>query len=251
MSIRGQLKNIGSKWINVETQQLMNAVMTVGKAAVHTIIPDDYEYYLCSLELYDSTHDKVGYISFVVMPDQISENHTPIQNIVKTHGGIVTVINPTFAPIDINLSGTFGRKWRLVSNYKDPTEVQNGFMNLNFGKTWDMKVGVKSGYGLTKVLEKILKKSNDLDTLAKPYTLVFNNYAFNTSYIVNAMNFNFSQSVEQNMMWMYSVVLRAVGYKPIYAKETAGQFLSKVSSNAIAGGLTKICSSMLEYGNLF
>lgn len=250
MSLLGQLGNISGKALNVATGQLMNALVTVGKSAVHTLIPDEYEYYLCSLELYNSEHTKVGYISFVVMPDQIAESHSPIQNIVKTHGGIVTVINPTFAPIDISLSGTFGRKWRLVSNYKDPTKNKSGFMNLNFGKLLNMSLGVKSGYGLTKILEKILKEANNLDSSGKPYTLVFNNYAFNTSYVVNVMNFSFSQSTEQNMMWVYSVSLRAVGNKPIYTKETVGGFLGKVASNAIAGGLTKLCTSMLGYGNL-
>lgn len=250
MSLLGQIENIGSKALNVTTTQLMNALITVGKSAVHTIIPDEYEYYLCSLELYDSVHTKVGYISFVIMPDQISESHSPIQNIVKTHGGIVTVINPTFAPIDISLTGTFGRKWRLVSNYKDPTKKRSDFSNLNSGKMLNMSIGVKSGYGLTKVLEKILNESSNLDSLGKPHTLIFNNYAFNTSYVVNVMNFSFSQSTEQNMVWAYSVSLRAVGHKPIYTKETAGGFLGKVASNAIAGGLTKLCTSMLGYGNL-
>jgi hypothetical protein len=250
MSFLGQLENIGSRALNVGTEQIANAVLTVGKSAVHTIIPDEYEYYLCSLELFDSTHTKTGYISFVVMPDQISESHSPIQNIVKTHGGIVTVINPTFAPVDISLAGTFGRKWRLASNYKDPTKNKSGFLSLNFGKLLNMSLGVKSGYGLTKVLEKILKTANSLDSSGKPYTLVFNNYAFNTAYVVNVMNFSFSQSSEQNMMWAYSMSLRAVGYKPIYTKETAGSFLGKVASNAIAGGLTKLCTSMIGYGNI-
>lgn len=245
MSLLGQLGNIGKKATNMGTEQLINAILTVGKSAVHTIIPDEYEYYLCSLELYDSKHTKTGYISFVIMPDQISESHSPIQTIVKTHGGIVTVINPTFAPIDISLAGTFGRKWRLASNYKDPTKDKSGFLSLNFGKLLNMSIGVKSGYGLTKVLEKILKEANSLDSSGKPYTLVFNNYAFNTSYVVNVMNFSFSQSTEQNMMWSYSIALRAVGYKPIYAKQTMGGFLGSVASNAIAGGLTKLCTSMI------
>ena len=245
MSLLRHIGNIGGRLLNGTTEQLMNAIVTVGKSAVHTIIPDEYEYYLCSLELYDSMRTKVGYISFVVMPDQISENHSPIQNIIKTQGGIVTVINPTFAPIDISIAGTFGRKWRLVSNYKDPTKNKSGFMSLNFGKMLNMSLEVKSGYGLTKVLEKILNESIGLDSLGKPYTLVFNNYAFNTSYVVNVINFNFSQSIEQNMMWTYAVSLRAVGYKPIYTKETAGGFLGKVASNSIAEGLT-----MLGYGNL-
>ena len=54
MSLLGQIGNISGKALNVATGQLMNALVTVGKSAVHTLIPDEYEYYLCSLELYDS-----------------------------------------------------------------------------------------------------------------------------------------------------------------------------------------------------
>lgn len=241
------ISNLGKTTLNGTVEQLTNAVLTVGKSAVHTLAPDDYEYYLCSLELYDSTHTKVGFISFVVMPDQIVESHTPIQNIVKTHGGIVTIFNPSFTPIDIQISGTFGKKWRLASNYKDPTAQKSGFLNLNVGKTFERSIGCKSGYGLTKILEKILKEANTLDTNGKPYTLVFNNYAFNTAYVVNVNNFSFHQSIEQNMMWGYSMSLKAVGYKPVYTKETVGNFLGNVASNAIAGGLTKLCTSMIGF----
>ena len=244
MSFLGQVTNIAKSHTNLMIQQTLDAVLTFGKSAVHTIMPDDYEFYLCSLELYNSKKIRVGFISFVVMPDQIAESHSPIQTEVKTHGGIVTVINTTCAPVDISLAGTFGRKWRLVSNFQDPTKKKNGFLNLNFGKILGMEVGVKSGYGLVKLLDKILQKSQELDDYGKPHFLTFNNYSFNTAYIVNVSNYTYSQSYEQNMIWNYQLNLRAVGYKPSSINKK-GNLLGTVASNAISSGLTKIISGMI------
>ena len=54
MSFLGQVKNIAKSNTNLMIQQTLDAVLTFGKSAVHTIMPDDYEFYLCSLELYNS-----------------------------------------------------------------------------------------------------------------------------------------------------------------------------------------------------
>lgn len=247
MSFKGQMEKIGKSGLNNLVSSTMNAVIDFGKSAVHALMPDDYEYYLCSLELYDSDYNKVGFLSFVVMPDQISENHVPIQTITKTHGGIVTTFNPTFAPIDITLAGTFGKKFRLISDYKDPTHKKSGFLNINFGKLLNVNMGVKSGYGLTKILDHILKTANTLDDNGRPYFLCFNNYAFNTSYIVNVMNYNFSQSYEQNMIWFYQISLRAVGEKPKKVGNKMGSLLGSVASNSIANGLTKVITGMVGF----
>lgn len=229
----------------------LNAVENFGKSAVNALLPNDYEYYLCSFELYDSKRDRVGFLSFVVMPEQISESYSPIQTIVKTHGGIVTTFNPTFAPIDINLSGTFGKKFRLVSNFSDPTKKNGGgLFNINFGITKSLKLnasmGVKSGYGLTKILHHILDTASKLDAYGKPHFLCFNNYAFNTSYVVNVTNYSFSQSVQQNMMWYYTIALKAVGEKPKIDNKTVNK-LNVVSSNAIANGLTNVITNMVGF----
>lgn len=232
---------------NVLTNTI-NAVENFGKSAVNALLPNDYEYYLCSFELYNSKREKVGFLSFVVMPEQISESYSPIQTIVKTHSGIVTVFNPTFAPVDINFSGTFGKKFRLISNFKDPTEKKNnGIFNINFG-IFNESIGVKSGYGLTKLLHHILETSSKLDSYGKPYFLCFNNYAFNTSYVVNVMNYSFSQNYAQNMIWQYNISLKAVGEKPkIENNNKISSKLSSVASNAIANGLTNVITNMIGF----
>lgn len=246
MSFKGQIKNIAKKGANGLSKTVIDSVLEVGKSALHTIMPDDYEYYLCSLELYNSDFEKEGFLSFVVMPEQISENHVPIQTMTKTHRGIVTTFNETFAPVDISISGTFGKKFRMVTNSaKDPIK-KSGILNINFGKLGNIGVGVKSGYGLIKILQHILEKSNKTDGKGRPYFLIFNNYAFNSSYIVNVVNYQFTQSYEQNMIWYYNITLKAVGKKPKRKKEK-WKLLSQVASNSIANGLTKTITGMIGF----
>ena len=247
MSFGGQINSFAGKTANNIISQTLNAALTIGKAAVHAGMPDDYEYYLCSLTLYNYKMEKVGFLSFTVMPDNIVESNTPIQNIVKTHAGMVTVFNPTFAPIDITMSGTFGRKFRLLSDYKDPMQGKSGFFGLNFGKILGVTMGIKSGYGMVKILEHILKTSNKLDENRKPYFLIFDNYSFNTSYIVTATNFSFQQSTEMNMIWHYNVSLRATGIKPTSAKSEMGNLLKKVASSAITSGLNNVITKMIGF----
>lgn len=232
----------------------LSTVISVGRAAVHAVLPDDFEYYLCSLELVDSDDNRKGFLSFSVMPEQISESLSPIQTMIKTHNGVVTLFNDSFAPRDINIAGTFGRKIRLLLNYKDPLKEQNsygaggGFLNLNFGSIAGVEVGIKTGYGMTKVLQHILDSSihADKDT-GKPLYLKFCNYALNTAYVVDLVNYNINQSVGSNMIWNYQISLRAVA--PLLAftktKNKLKELLPEVAANSIANGVTNIASSMI------
>ena len=247
MSFKDTLKSAGSTALG----GLVDAAIDFGKSALHALMPDDYEYYLCSFELYDSKMDKKGFLSFVVMPDQITESHSPIQSITKTHSGIVTTFNSTFSPVNITISGTFGKKFRIVSNYKDPGSKQfksssgKFSLNLNIGSAFSL--GMKSGYGLTKILNNIIQCANKIDDYGKPYFLIFNNYALNTSYIVNPMNFQFHQGYENNMIWYYSINMTAVGNKPHKAMNHMGTLLGSVASNSISNGLTNVITNMIGF----
>lgn len=244
--------NIGKSTLNGAISATRGALMETGRAALHATAPDDYEYYLCSFELFNSSMEKVGFISFVVMPNQIVESYSPIQVITKTHGSVITIFNPSFNPFDISLSGTFGKKFRIVKGLKDPGEVDkktagNLALNLLVGKMSNISgtaLGAKSGYGLTKVLQHILAASHGVDELGKPYILVFNNYAFNSHFVVNVVNYQFQQSYEQNMLWNYNINLKAVGYKPIAISSTMSDFLSYVAANSISNGVNNLINKM-------
>jgi hypothetical protein len=246
MSLLGQIGNIGKSNVNNISSSVLDVAINVGKSALNALFPDDYEYYLCSLELLDSNSKQVGFLSFVVMPDQIIENHQPIQSMIKTHNGIVTVYNPTFNPVDISIAGSFGRKFRVVSNFKDPDKSKNGFFDINFGKLMSMDVGVKSGYGLSKILEHMLEKSNKSDDSGMPYFLIFNNYAFNKSYVVDVLGYSYSQNIQNNMIWNYNLSMRAVANKMDFMKgKNKWDNLKTVAANSISNGLTKIINDMI------
>lgn len=230
-------------------QQLIDTALSVGKAAIHAAMPDDFEYYLCSLELVNHKDERKGFLSFSVMPEQISESYTPIQTMIKTHNAVVTLFNDSFAPVDINIAGTFGRKIRLLLNYKDPW-IQTGgkqFLALNFGKVAGVEVGVKTGYGMTKVLQHILNASSKTEAESgKPYYLKFYNYALNTAYLVDVVSYTVNQSMGSNMIWNYQMTLRAVA--PLSSFSNIGNkmknLLPEVAANSVANGVINIVNGM-------
>lgn len=235
-------------------QSALDAAISVGKSAIHAVFPDDFEYYLCSLELVNHNGKREGFLSFSVMPEHISESHAPIQTMIKTHNGVVTIFNDTFAPIDISIKGTFGRKIRLLANFKDPKfnkkdgSITNAkkFLSLDFGIA-GMQVGVKTGYGMTKILQHILDCSTTVDGAGMPYYLKFNNYALNTAYIVDVVNYDFNQNMGSNMIWNYSMTLRAVAPLSSFTntKNKLKELLPEVAANSISNGLTNITSEMI------
>ena len=253
---------VGSKSIAT----LIDAAVSIGKAALHATAPDNFEYYLCSFELLDGTDGKkVGFMSFPVLPDSITQSHQTIQSIVKTQNGVVTTYNQSFAPVDINISGSFGRKLRILTDLKDPwnykgkklSTILNGSINIpgiNVG------ISLKTGYGLIKCLQHMLSGANGHlgdqpkisagDKDFRPYFLIFNNYAFNQSFVVEVIGYSFSQSVGNNMIWNYNVQLKAVADANGFLgrkKSTLKQFLKAVATTTIANGLNKTISTMAGY----
>lgn len=249
--------SIGKSAANSGISSALSIVESIGESALHMLAPDNYEYYQCSLELLDVNKNQIGFISFVVMPNNISESRAPIQTQTKTNSGIVTTFNDSFAPVNITLQGSFGRRFRIVTGMVDPSPKRwNGwgnFFNGNLGKAmFGFETAYKSGYGLTKVLKFILEKANELDSQGRPYILLYNNYAFNTSYVVDVVNSSFNQSIENNRMWYYEISLKAIA--PASAVQTEGQrnakLLKLVASNAIAQGLSNVVKDVKRSNNL-
>ena len=239
---------------NTAFKSVVDTAISLGKAALHAALPDDFEYYLCSLELVNHKGDREGFLSFSVMPEQISESYAPIQTMMKTHNAVVTIFNDSFAPVNITIAGTFGRKIRLLLNDKDPKFTTGSganqgkqFLSLNFGKIAGMEVGVKTGYGMTKILQHILDCSTRTSANGKPYYLKFCNYALNTAYIVDVVNYDLNQNMGSNMIWNYSMTLRAVAPLSTFenTKNKLKNLLPEVAANSIASGVTNIASGMI------
>ena len=191
-----------------DTKRYFDIVKVAGKAAANALWPEDFESYLLSLELVDSNDSMVDFLTFPVMPDNISEDESNINNIKKTARGITSLSNSTFIPRNITISGTFGRKFRFLvgrSRILDFTGITaSGSKQKVFSNT------LKTGYGVTKALESILKKSRRLDNKGNPYRLYLYNAAFGTNYLVKYSTKNFNQSLDSNMIWNYSITFKAI-----------------------------------------
>lgn len=206
-----------------------------GKEYLNATYPDEFEYYACALELTDETGKVLEFFSFPIMPQSISETKFAPTNIKKTLGGVVVTNHTTFNPFDISLNGHFGRKFRKVitqqeqkkkgaessgGNVTDTTVTQEDNESIGNGTIDGVVISVpkkvfsseyKTGYGCIKILENIFSRAHrGVDKNRKPLRLYFYNLSLNSSYLVEPVNLQLSQSREQNMLWQYNLQLKAV-----------------------------------------
>lgn len=181
---------------------------TLGEIGLHSLFPNDFEYYACSLELRDSFGFPVDMLVFPVMPDSIRESETAVVNIKKSAFGVVSLFNPSFIPFDISISGQFGKKLRVL--------LGGGFLSLGVPLTKGeynppiFNTRIKTGYGVIKVLERIYRTSQGLDSAGLPFKLFFFNLALNSSYLVELKHFEKSMTIQTNRVWQYSLQMKAI-----------------------------------------
>lgn len=203
----------------------------VGKAGLHAAFPNDFEYYMCALELADIQGNSIEYFVFPVMPNSLNLDNHSITNVKKTMGGITTMTNSTYIPRNITLQGTFGRKLRILLGNVDSGNFNalkfsssNGNLTKNSkGLGTGIKKGglqtkdipfdpkVKTGYGATKLMQAICEKSNGLDSANNPFNLFYHNPASGESFLVEYIDMVINQTYPQgNMMWHYNLLLKTI-----------------------------------------
>lgn len=195
-------------------RQIADFTNSASRAALQTLYPNEFEYYLCTIELLDSNNlETLEYLSFPIMPSNLRISENKIQSTTKTTEGIVVLENDSFVPKSITFGGNFGRRLKLVDtqlSLPESNENVNGSLSKKgFIKKNIFNNSIKTGYGAVKVLERILENSSQSHN-GKPTILVFHCYAYNISYIVQLINFNVSQSKQSNMIWEYNVNFTAV-----------------------------------------
>lgn len=238
--------NVEKSSVNSIRENVISVVDTLGRAALHAMSPDNFEYYMCSLELLDSSKSTKGFMTFVVMPNNILETKTEIATINKTNRGVVTTFNSSFVPRDISIQGTFGRKLRIIIGAKEPSNGDKTWFgnlmssgNLGFNMMGG-SVLVKTGYGLTKMLKKIVDTAYTLDENGKPHTLIWTNYALNTSYVVEILQSSYSQTYENNMLWYYNLEMKAVAPASAIKTENFGGFMKRVAANSVVNAIKNL-----------
>jgi len=251
MAFLNQAGKIAGNTVNSVVENARSAINTIGRSALHSLAPDNFEYYMCSLELLDSSGNTKGFMTFVIMPNNIMETKTQIVSITKTNRGISTLFNSTFVPRDISIQGTFGRKFRLLTGMKEAEDVSKiSYFGGNLGfSLLQNNVLINTGYGLTKMLKSMIDKSFELDTDKNPCILIFNNYALNTHYVVEVIQSAFSQSVENNMLWYYNLEMKAVAPAEAIKRQDQDsdkKYFGTVASNAIAKSIGGLLSDIAE-----
>ena len=195
-----------------------------GRRELAANYPNEFEYYMCALELIDSTGSVIDLLVFPVMPKSMSIREPKITNIKKTTTGIVTLSTPNFIPLDLSINGNFGRKLRFLLGTQSVDAAGFAFSTLknialtgrSIGSPYKKKEGtvfdqnIKSGYAVCKILEKIIQASTSLDSQGQPHKLLFYNLAFNANYLVEPLSVDFSMSEGENMIWNYSLSMKAI-----------------------------------------
>lgn len=172
------------------------------RASLHYLYPDDFEYYTFALELVDSDDNLVDFLWFPILPSSLDFSRQHLVNIKKTASAVIDLINPTFNPFPVNFQGNFGRNFKLLIGQK---VFEGVAANGEAYKTKNFSAEVKTGYGATKMLERILQSSTALDSNSRPYRLYMYCPAFNANYLVEVINSKFFQNESTNMIWNYSV----------------------------------------------
>lgn len=198
------------------TLRRLGSLSTVGKMALNVAYPDEFELYLCALEVTDANYNTLQYFVFPVMPASMDETQTFMSNVKKTLGGVVVINSQGFVPRDIMLSGTFGRKFRtllggdyvdVVSSFNSNNKVARASILGGIKQVFDERV--KTGYGCVKILEELVNSANIVDENG-PRNVIFHNPAAGNSYLIKPQSFKLSQNQETNMIWSYSLAMKAI-----------------------------------------
>jgi len=206
----------------------------LGRVALSTKYPNEFEVYIMSLELTDSDGKTVDFFSFPVMPSMISKPEAKKVKVKTSSSGTTVLTSDASTPSEISIKGDFGRSFKLV--IKPQLGDVNGygfkgfFSNLQVS-TPTFDIGVKTGFGCIKVLQSIVNQSVALDSKGKPFRLYLYNMALAESYLVvtTPQGLVFSQSYDKNMIWSYSLSLTILApldkIKPIDKQDSSKKLL--------------------------
>jgi len=213
----------------------------IGKAGVNALFPNDFEYYAITLELTDSKGKTVDYLTFPVTPSMIGFDDKKVVNIKKTMGGVTSLDTDTEIPKFITMSGMFGRKLRLLISppIENSQSTANGIFSSVSGNGLQINSPVlnaklKTGYGATKVLEAIIKKSSSLDQYNRPNRLYLYIPPLGHNFLVKATQFRLDQDYQSsNMLWKYTLAFTTLARIEDLKIENDNQDNSLIKSTSI------------------
>ena len=211
--------------IQVSTNRYQRLLGQLGRAGLSALYPNDFEAYIIGLELTTWDGKTIDYLAFPVMPNSIQQTEPKRTTIKQTGNGVTALTIGTFTPKEITIRGNFGRNFKILagrafSGFSKPTySIQSGKRTIESlhdtnttAKFNPFDFGIKTGYGVTKMLQAMIDKSNGLDSNGKQFMLYFYNMALGENYLVKIPpnGFNLNQSMSSNMIWEYSLTMVAV-----------------------------------------
>lgn len=240
------------------------ALIQEGRALLHTKYPDDIEYYAITLELTDSNNRTLESLTFPVLPNSISFNAPNTAHIKRSMGGITILDTPTYTPSEITLQGTFGRKFKYMfgrTGTNGGDEVTKGEA-LHLGRgVKEFSKSVKNGYGITKVLEYIIRRAQEVDkSTGETNRLFLYNLTLNNHYLVQPVNMQLHQDVGSNMIWNYQLQFRTLAYtyyvktdrelkkhlSEIMRRDIVSKFANKIGAKVASEVLGRVMSTAMS-----
>lgn len=245
-------------------QKASGIIETAGRAVLASQFPNDFEVYLCTLELADSQNNTIDFFTFPINPNSITKTEPKRETIRNTAGGITVLSSPTFTPQQINIRGDFGRTFKILLSLGGAASSLTGAAySMSAGK-WSLTdisgkgtnslksasfdAGIKTGYGCIKILQAIISKSNGVDQLGLPLRLYFYNMALGESYlvVVPPAGLSFSQNLQRNMIWDYNLSITAIApLESVAGAKKAKTALTKIcAAGAIQKGVNDLAASI-------
>ena len=215
----------------------LNLIFRLGKQIAASIFPNDFEYYLVTLELRDADDILVDLLAFPIQPSHLSESFSFNTTTTKTNEGIHILYNPSFQPVSINMRGNFGRNFKFLSARalplifkpirtlkkkltnsrrrqagEAPLSDSKSLLDIdNKYKTFFNKI-ITTGHGCVKALEKICLVSKERDYLNRPFILRYYNSFSGNEFVAVVKGFEKNQDEGSNTIWNYSLSLTAVAW---------------------------------------
>ena len=189
-------------------------IFNLGNVFPHALFPDNFELYFFAFELEDGNKVTDRFI-FPINPKQINIQESKITSVTKTSGGVVALFNTTYNPLNISITGDFGRDFKLlIGNIKDKMNLKdnNRWVDLYENVKPFVNPYIKTGFGAFNELKRIIRKSSQLTPTGKPYKTIFYNLAFSEIYIVQILDFNPSMTDDRNMIHNYTLSMKAINY---------------------------------------
>lgn len=223
---------------NPAVSEFRRLVNEVGRAALHSLYPNEFEYYFCSLELVDYLGRTVDFFAFPIMPKSMSYGYPAATNIKQSDGGVTILKRPHFVPRDIQIMGNFGRRFKFLvgRNQVDAMAIrfsttagvftkEEAMAGVQQTKSAVLNSQIRTGYGCLKIMQSIIDKAQAIDTVTgQQFSLYFYNTAIGESYLVEPLNLELKQSLDENMIWNYTLQMKGVapisGLRPNDGKDS-------------------------------